>query len=177
MKHIALNICAICVILMACTPIEEYTPPEMAEVDTMNAVCDIHEARQFDFWLGDWELTWGDSGKGTNSISRILNQCIIQENFSGEGFRGISMSAYNRPAEEWKQTWVDNNGTYLDFTGGWMGDRMILSREALIQEIPVVQRMVWYNISEDTMDWNWEISRDGGETWNVNWKIDYTRRK
>lgn len=24
------------------------------------------------------------------------------------------------------QTWVDNTGAYLDFVGGWLGDRMVL---------------------------------------------------
>ena len=53
--------------------------------------CATPEARQFDFWLGDWELTWpaeqwggnqGEKGQGTNHIIKQLDDCVIQENFS-----------------------------------------------------------------------------------------------
>ncbi len=55
---------------------------------------------------------------------------------------------------------------------------MILRRQftnAAGQEIH--QRMIWYNISKDAFDWNWEASTDGGKTWKVNWQIHYTRKK
>ena len=31
----------------------------------------------------------------------------------------------------WKQTWVDDNGSYLDFRGGFDGEAMALSRQLL----------------------------------------------
>ncbi len=40
-------------------------------------------ASQFDFWLGEWELTWGDSGRGSNTITAILDSMVIAENFDG----------------------------------------------------------------------------------------------
>jgi len=41
--------------------------------------CSGAEYRQFDFWIGDWEVQLPD-GKpaGTNRISRILDGCVIQ---------------------------------------------------------------------------------------------------
>jgi hypothetical protein len=53
---------------------------------------------------------------------------------------------------------------------------MILSRTFKRNDKPITQRMVWHNISSDTLDWNWEVSQDSGETWRVLWRIDYTRR-
>ena len=50
---------------------------------------------QFDFWLGEWDVTWGEDGKGTNHILRILNDKIIQENFSAPDLQGMSVSSYN----------------------------------------------------------------------------------
>lgn len=29
--------------------------------------------RQLDFWLGDWEVSWGEDQQGTNRIERILD--------------------------------------------------------------------------------------------------------
>jgi hypothetical protein len=36
---------------------------------------------QFDFWLGEWDCTWAEDGKGSNRVERILDGKIIQENF------------------------------------------------------------------------------------------------
>ena len=62
--------------------------------------CASAEHRQFDFWIGDWEVRLPD-GKpaGTNRISRILNGCVIQENWSGTGgSNGTSYNIYDRNA-------------------------------------------------------------------------------
>ncbi len=130
---------------------------------------------QFDFWLGEWEVTWGEDGTGTNRVTRILDGRIIQENFSGGDLRGLSLSAYDPERKLWCQTWVDNNGTYLDFTGKFEDEKMILSREAVVKGEACKQRMVWYNIDTNLLDWNWERSDDDGVTWRVLWQIKYKR--
>ena len=137
------------------------------------------ELRQFDFWLGDWDLTWGDNGRGTNRITAVLDHRVIQEQFDGTPatpLRGLSVSTYNTALGKWQQTWVDNSGSYLDFVGEFTDGKMILSREAVLQGKPILQRMVWCNISQQSLDWNWERSEDGGETWQVMWQIHYQRK-
>jgi hypothetical protein len=131
---------------------------------------------QFDFWLGNWDVTWGDDGKATNRIERILDGKIIHENFTAPDLRGMSVSVYDPERKLWCQTWVDNNGTYLDFTGTFEEGKMILSREAIVRGEKCKQRMVWYNIQRDQFDWNWERSDDGGATWRRLWQIKYTRK-
>jgi hypothetical protein len=134
--------------------------------------------RQFDFWIGAWDLSW-EGGSGTNTITRELDGAVVMENFAavqGSPLKGISVSVFNTGTGKWHQTWVDNQGGYLDFTGGMEGDQMVLSRRANVQGRDVVQRMVWYNITADALDWKWERSDDDGKTWTVAWKIHYTRR-
>jgi hypothetical protein len=131
---------------------------------------------QFDFWLGIWDVTWGEDGKGTNQIERILDGRIIQEDFTAPDLHGISVSSYDPERQVWCQTWVDNNGTYLDFTGNFEDGRMILSRDAIVRGEACKQRMVWYDIHGDRLEWNWERSDDGGNTWRVLWQIHYARR-
>jgi hypothetical protein len=132
---------------------------------------------QFDFWLGEWDARWSKDGFGTNRIERILDNKIIQENFTAPDLIGISVSSYDQERGLWCQTWVDNSGSYLDFTGGFADGKMILSREAIVKGEACKQRMVWFNIQAEQFDWNWERSDDNGKTWRVLWEIHYTRKK
>lgn len=138
-------------------------------------------AQQFDFWCGYWDLTWPDNGRGTNEIRRILDGRIIQENFSSiptdgsQPFQGMSVSAYDAANAQWRQTWVDNQGGYLDFVGSFADGKMILSRDAILEGKPVKQRMVWQNIQADSLDWAWERSEDDGRSWQTLWPIHYKR--
>ena len=70
---------------------------------------------------------------------------------------------------------MDNNGGYLDFTGGMKGEEFILSRKGLIRGKPGMQRMRFYNIEKDSLDWAWEVSFDEGETWALAWLLRYKR--
>lgn len=142
--------------------------------------CASPEFSQFDFWVGEWNLTWGDSGRGTNTIDKVMGGCVIQENFDGTPsiqLKGMSVSTYNKNQGKWQQTWVDNSGGYLDFVGEFKEGKMILSRSFEKDGNKIEQRMVWYNISDNELDWNWERSDDNGETWKVFWKIHYQRKK
>jgi hypothetical protein len=78
---------------------------------------------------------------------------------------------------KWKQTWVDNQGSYLDFTGEFKDGQMILGREVQKKDgTKIMQRMVFKNITPNSFDWSWEASNDGGKTWQVQWPIHYTRK-
>jgi hypothetical protein len=147
--------------------------------------CLVAERTQLAFWLGEWELTWpgekhGEVGHGTNSIRRVLDGCAIEENFSGGTamhLRGRSLSIFDTISGKWKQTWVDNEGGYLDFTGEFRDGQMILAREAVRRNgQKVLQRMVFKNITSNELDWSWEASTDGGKSWQVNWPIHYKRK-
>ena len=147
--------------------------------------CTAKEASQFDFWVGNWDLSWSDSLRGTNRIEKLYGNCTVHENFSDpkNGYLGQSWSVYNSNFKIWQQTWIDSNGGYIHLTGGMSGDSMILKTTE--RKVPnnisatgkLVNRMVYYNIKKDAFDWSWEASTDGGLTWKPNWQIHYTRKK
>ena len=108
------------------------------------------EAHQFDFWIGEWSVTWTDGGQGTNNIHAIMDGCVILENFDARPtspFRGMSISVFNQG--KWRQTWADNNGGYLDFVGEFRDGMMELRRQAILDGEPIVRCMIWYNIASD----------------------------
>ncbi len=150
--------------------------------------CDTPEGKQFDFWLGEWDLSWpaeqwggaeGGLGHGTNAITRILDDCIIHEAFryAGGDFDGHSVSAYDSKKKQWQQTWVDNQGSYLLFTGEFKDGKMELRTEPYERNgKTVVSRMVFKNIEPNSLDWDWQRSEDGGQSWHDVWNIHYKRR-
>ena len=153
--------------------------------------CSGETARQFDFWVGDWELRYSrrlspdkdewQQGTATNRIERAMDGCAIVENFvdgpAGGGYRGMSVSAYDANSGKWKQTWVDTSGAYLDFVGEFKDGRMTLAREVMVKGQKRIQRMVFHDIAKDRLLWDWEVSRDNGATWISLWKVEYTRKK
>lgn len=140
------------------------------------------EARQFDFWLGEWDVTW-EGGAGTNSVTRILDDAVIQERFTGfpaspgeQPLLGLSLSVYDAGLGKWRQTWVDNTGAYMDFVGGYADGKLTLATERMVDGRPIISRMVFYNIAADALDWDWERSGDCGQSWRLLWRIHYQRR-
>ena len=97
---------------------------------------ELDAARQFDFWLGEWDCTWHADGLeqvGTNSVYADLGGMVLVENFDGRpslDYQGLSYSVYDRKAHCWKQTWVDSEGVYLDFAGRFEDGAMELRRTA-----------------------------------------------
>lgn len=144
----------------------------------------IEPESYYDFWLGGWEVTWqeagGGTGRGTNFIEKTLDGKVIQENFrvnEGQmsGFKGTSISVFNPTNQVWKQAWADNQGGYFDFTGKIDGTNRIFQTEPreIGKDTLLTQRMVFYDITEDSLKWDWESSTDGGKTWDLNWRITY----
>jgi hypothetical protein len=177
MRLVALLFSAVLFLCVGCFSQQQPAPSQPQ-------ACREPEQKQFDFWVGEWQLSWPDPKQGgtlhgTNSIRRTLDGCVVQENFSGGDagpLRGMSVSTYDARASKWKQTWVDNQGGYLDFVGEFQDGQMVLSREGMTPDgRPVRQRMVYTNITANEFDWKWERSLDNGKTWQVMWPIHYKR--
>ncbi len=152
-----------------------------------NRAADLQPEQHFNFWIGEWDVSWhdedGNAASGRNLIRRILNDRVIEENFSVlsgryESYSGRSWSVFDDGLGEWKQTWVDNNGAYLDFTGAIDEDKRIFQRVGKDNHGKTVhQRMVFYDIGDDSFTWDWQVSIDGGASWELRWRIFYNRAK
>ena len=132
-----------------------------------------------DFWLGDWNCAWGDSVQATNHISRILDNKVIEENFhySDGTFIGKSWSMFDSTTSKWRQTWVDNAGAYLVFTGRKEGDTVIFEGDESVTKNGQknYRRMIFFSIKKDSFEWDWQSSADRHK-WKSLWHISYTRK-
>ena len=143
------------------------------------------DSASYDFWLGNWNGTFDENGKtchATNHITRIMNNKYIHEDFTiidgeNKGYKGESFSVLDQSDKKWKQTWIDSQGGYLDFVGDKDGDTKIFKRNFTNPNGKIIyQRMRFYNIQKDSFTWDWESSKDGS-TWQLDWRINYTRVK
>ncbi|MDX9858502.1 MAG: hypothetical protein RBT76_11975 [candidate division Zixibacteria bacterium] len=147
--------------------------------------CGAPETSQFDFWLGEWHChsSYTDSlgvdhpYTVRNTITRELGGCVIVENFDGAtiGLVGRSLSVYNAELGKWQQTWVDNNGSYMAFEGEFVDGVMTLGRTVDTESGRYVQRMRFTEITDSSFIWFWESSDDNGESWRIQWRLDYER--
>jgi hypothetical protein len=61
--------------------------------------------------------------------------------------------------------------------GGFAGDTGIFEGADTFDGRPIVVRFVWSRVTTPTPRWEQSFSEDGGETWEPNWTMDFTRRE
>ena len=96
---------------------------------TASQPCAASEHRQFDFWIGEWEVRSGDGRLlGNNRITSILSGCALQEEWTSADakVRGVSHNAFDPNDGRWHQAWVDTTPSRLDFVGGLVDGRMVM---------------------------------------------------
>jgi hypothetical protein len=144
-----------------------------------DAPCDAAEYRQFDFWLGDFEVrTAAGELAGQNLIEPILGGCAITEQWTGAaGGRGRSVNFYDRSDGRWHQVWIDDRGQPLYLSGGFDGTSMILQGEARdAAGEATLQRITWTPQPDGRVRQHWESSADGGTNWSTVFDGYYARR-
>ena len=96
--------------------------------------CDTEPYQQFDFWVGEWEVTTPDGTlAGQNSVTKAESGCLIIEQWTGaQGGTGQSYNFYNPDTKTWRQLWV-NRGAIIDYTGGLVDGAMLLEGEVINQ--------------------------------------------
>ena len=137
---------------------------------------DSLDATSFDFWLGDWDCVF-DGGTARNSISRDFAGHVVTEQFqilTPKPWTGMSVSVYNPSLDLWRQTWVDESGSYWHFVGSLVDGDPSFGTPEPVDADRTYKRMVFSNIRKDSFDWRWESSSDQAE-WTENWAIRYQR--
>jgi hypothetical protein len=149
------------------------------------AGCTSAENRQFDFWLGEWDVSPTGSTSGvTIAESSITSQdqgCVILEEWRPfGGAHGHSLNIYDASDQRWRQTWADATGRRTEYAGVLDGEG-VLRFDNLSNTGPGAQpggraRMNFQRIDADTVrQWG---ERFDAETnaWVVTWDLTYKRR-
>jgi len=136
--------------------------------------------RQFDFWLGEWEVqTPKGTPAGENKVEKILDGCAIRESWTAaDGSHGSSLTSYDGPAGRWTQTFVDDLGMVLVLDGEFRDGKMVLSgRRSASRGSSMLNRIVWQKVEGDRIRQRWEQSSDEGKNWTLLFEGLYSRKK
>jgi tetratricopeptide (TPR) repeat protein len=133
--------------------------------------------RQFDFWVGEWDVFANNQKVGTSNVKVLQQGCIVEENWATPAQTAQSFNFYNPVTKKWHQSYMDSNG------GNWMMDGEYrdgaLRYEGFIYtpqgKTPV--HMTFYNLGADRVRQTAETSADGGKTWTQGWDGLYIRKK
>ena len=168
-----------CLRCLAFVAVVSFPAPALAEQTAKPTPCESPEHRQFDFWVGEWEVTTPD-GKtaGRNSITRELKNCVIHEHWAGAGgMNGESFNMWDTVRKRWHQTWVNDNGNLLLLDGAFQNGSMLLTGISGPPERQVTNRITWTPGADGTLRQHWEASADGGKTWKTAFDGLYRRAK
>lgn len=144
---------------------EEAVPPA-----DHRQVCASSQHRQFDFWIGTWDVVNRlvpeedrSDRRATNRISLEEGGCVLAERYvTIGGYTGRSYSFYDAARGVWHQTWIDSRGQALYLEGGFEDGAMVLGGESPGGRR---QRITWRPLEDGRVQQLWEVSEDGGESW------------
>ncbi len=167
--------------LSAGTPALGETPPAAASGAPKPPACAVPANRQFDFWLGDWEVR-DPAGKlvGENRIVSLHDGCVLFENYRAGKFSGSSLNVYDTDRKMWHQTWVDSGGSLLVIEGGLVDGKMILAGETIDPEkagAKIDNRITWQPLADGRVRQLWETTTDKGKSWTTAFAGYYAKKK
>ncbi len=172
--------------------------PALAQAgDEPTPACPAPEARQFDFWIGEWDVqnwhrnpqapddaTWYDTGKATNRVYAILDGCAIVEHWMGRlsyaTVHGFSVRAYDPEQKQWVLVlyWPGpTGGTFGTLEGIFQHGRGEFFNDfANAQGQRIENRYSFSDISPDAFRWDAATSTDGRLTWKPGWIMEFKKR-
>lgn len=154
-------------------------PPPAPASQPARPNCSADTYRQFDFWLGSWNVTVGGKPAGTNRIESAQNGCVLVENWTAlGGGTGISLNFYDRQSRQWHQTWIGSGGGALYLNGGLKDGAMVMQSAPVATPAggTLINRITWSKLPTGDVRQLWETSTDEGKTWSASFDGIYTRK-
>jgi len=146
------------------------------------AGCNSKESRQFDFWVGTWDVhpkAKPETKTATSLVENLYHGCAIRENWMPrDDHKGGSINAWSPQKKTWRQFWADSDGGSALFEGGWNGKAMVLTGVWPQPGKPTqMTRMTYTPLTDGSVEQAGETSDDGGKTWQPSFDLIYVRAK
>jgi hypothetical protein len=148
----------------------------------------------FDFLIGKWHVRhrrlkerladchdWLEFDGATQFWLTMDGRGNIDDNYvglPGAPYRAVTIRSYDPTIETWAIWWLDARsphtieapvfGNFKDGVGTFQGDDIFDGK-------PIKVRFIWSHITANSARWEQAFSPDGGEIWEVNWRMDFAR--
>ncbi|HSM04352.1 MAG TPA: hypothetical protein VK858_07010 [Longimicrobiales bacterium] len=149
------------------------------------------EARQFDFWVGEWDVnlrirqddgSWPDAVSSRARIHPILGGKAILELWSDareDGIKGYSLRYFDTARDEWV-LWLNWPGPNRSGSSSLSGTfRHGRGEFSAVRTQPdgteTISRYTFSDVTPTSLRWDDSYSSDGGETWSHRWIMEFTR--
>jgi hypothetical protein len=163
---------------------------EAAMSETAQAASTV---RDFDFWIGRWSCRnrwlrerlagsaeWEEFDATVvvrPTLDRIGNEDLFRTEHAG-GFTGMSFRFFDPQDRRWSIYWADSRRPgALDppLFGAFENDVGVFEGDDVFDGRPIRVRFVWSGVTTPTPRWEQAFSDDGGDTWEPNWVMEFTR--
>jgi len=96
----------------------------------------------------------------------------------GGSYRAVALRSWDPTSARWAIWWLDGRSPHaLDtpVVGGFEGKVGTFYADDELDGRPIRIRFLWLRTDTDTPRWEQAFSADGGESWETNWTMDFTR--
>lgn len=144
--------------------------------------CCTENHSQFDFWLGNWEVTdTAGTVVGYNTIVKEQNNCLLKESWtSAKGkFTGTSFNYFESTNGKWHQLWIDNAGSQLNLTGGIEDGKMVLKSSLFTDKSGMEKQhqITWTPYNDGSVRQKWIVINVEDRTSSTLFNGLYQRKK
>jgi hypothetical protein len=163
-------------------PAPPQTPPPLP-------TCSLPEHRQFDFWVGEWDVR--PAGTPDTAATPLRNDirledsgCVVTEHWTTPRMTGRSVNIYDRTRGQWHQTWVDSTGGLHEYWGDANADGNLVftgtTPTGTTDNSRQVVRLTFFNQGPDkahpskVRQFSEILGADG--RWTTNYDLIYFRR-
>ena len=89
------------------------------------------------------------------------------------------MNFFEKLDKTWNQLWIDNQGNTLKLKGQFDGESMVLISDPAINRDNhiVINKITWTPLENGDVRQLWESSQDGGNSWQVLFDGNYSKKK
>lgn len=139
----------------------------------------------FDVLVGKWDVH--NRTITASGVSEFPSRCEVQRMFDGHisvdetvfptrGTRGLALRLFDPQTELWSIYWVDSRTM---MPGTRCCPRRLRRWDSTDSDgftgLPSKLRFTWSDITPTSARWQQELSEDDGQTWEVNWVMEFTR--
>lgn len=141
--------------------------------------CEEAVYRQFDFWIGEWDVFNAAGAKvGSSSVTREEAGCLLVERWtSARGNNGQSYNFYDAATRKWRQVWVSPT-ELTDYSGALNAQGQMVLEGVSQQARGSTQRSLgtWTRNADGSVTQNFKSWDEPSRAWTEAFTGIYRRR-